>query len=135
MLRKHRQIKMQIQQLLDACLFCISFWLAWTVRANSDLIAFLGLPPVSSFETYFWLYLVLILSGPLVLEAQGFYDRPMLAPRQTGIWSLFKGCVLAGVGLIMALYFFRVELARSVAVLFGAISFLLIFMKEELLRL
>jgi exopolysaccharide biosynthesis polyprenyl glycosylphosphotransferase len=135
MLRKHRQIKMQIQQLLDACLFGISFWLAWTVRANSDLIAFLGLPPVSSFETYFWLYLVLILSGPLVLEAQGFYDRPMLAPRQTGIWSLFKGCLLAGVGLIMALYFFRVELARSVAVLFGAISFLLIFMKEELLRL
>src|SRR5260370_42330852 len=116
MLRRHRQIKMQIQQLLDACLFGISFWLAWTIRANPDLISFLGLPPVSSFEAYFWLYLVLILSGPLVLEAQGFYDRPMLAPRQTAIWSLFKGCLLAGVGLIMALYFFRVALARSVAV-------------------
>ena len=34
MLRRHRQIKMQIQQVLDACLFGASFWLAWILRAN-----------------------------------------------------------------------------------------------------
>ena len=28
MLRRHREIRMQIHQLMDACLFAISFWLA-----------------------------------------------------------------------------------------------------------
>src|SRR5579872_1172793 len=135
MLRRHRQIKMQIQQLLDACLFASSFWLAWVLRANPEIQMLLALPPVRPFEAYFWLYLVLIPAGPLVLEAQGFYDRPLLSPRQTAVWPLFKGCLLTTVGLIMVLFFFRLELARSVAVLFGIISFVLIFAKEELVRL
>jgi exopolysaccharide biosynthesis polyprenyl glycosylphosphotransferase len=134
MLRRHRQIKMQIQQLLDALLFAASFWLAWVLRANPDIMQLLGLDPVSSFSAYYVLYLMLIPAGPLVLEAQGFYDQPLLSPRRTALWSLFKGCLFTTIGLIMALFFFRLELARSVAVLFGIISFLLIFFKEELVR-
>jgi len=135
MLRRHRQIKMQIQQLLDAVLFGLSFWLAWNLRANPDLRAFFGLPAIGTFQAYFWFYVVLIVAGPLVLEAQGFYERSLLSPRQTAIWPLFKGCLLATVGLIMGLFFWRLDLARSVAMLFGAISFVLIFLKEELVRL
>ncbi|MDB6017744.1 MAG: exopolysaccharide biosynthesis polyprenyl glycosylphosphotransferase [Pedosphaera sp.] len=134
MLRRHRQIKMQIQQLLDACLFAASFWSAWLLRANPDVMSFFSLAPVSPFEAYFWLYLILIPASPLILEAQGFYDRPLLAPRRVVVWPLFKGCLVATIGLIMVLFFFRLELARSVAVLFGIISFLLVLLKEELLR-
>jgi len=135
MLRRHRQIKMQIQQLLDAILFGLSFWLAWNLRANPDLRGFFGLPPIGTFQAYFWFYVVLIVAGPLILEAQGFYERSLLSPRDTAIWPLFKGCFLATVGLIMGLFFWRLDLARSVAMLFGAISFVLIFLKEELVRL
>lgn len=135
MLRRHRQIRMQIQQLLDACLFGLSFWLAWLLRANPDIIDFFRLDPVRPFGAYFWLYLTLILAGPLVLEAQGFYDLPLLAPRRTAAWPLFKGCLLATAGLIMVLFFFRLELARAVAILFGIVSFVLVFLKEELVRM
>ena len=38
MLRRDRQIRMQIHQLMDACLFALSFWLAYKVRSNEDLI-------------------------------------------------------------------------------------------------
>lgn len=134
MLRRHRQIKMQILQVLDAVLFGISFWLAWALRADPDIIEFFRLPGVHSFDAYFWFYLLLIICGPLVLEAQGFYDRPLLAPRQFVLWKLFKGCFLTTVLLIIALYFFRVDLARGTAVLFGSLSFLLIYIKEELVR-
>ncbi|MDB6125905.1 MAG: exopolysaccharide biosynthesis polyprenyl glycosylphosphotransferase [Pedosphaera sp.] len=134
MLRRDRQIKMQIQQLLDALLFAVSFWLAWIFRANPDVMQFFGLSPVSPFTSYYLLYLVLIPTGPLVLEAQGFYDQPMLSPRRTAVWPLFKGCLFTTVGLIMILFFFRLELARSVAILFGFISFSLIFLKEEFVR-
>ncbi len=126
---------MQIQQVLDACLFGASFWLAWILRANPDVIDFLNLNQVHPFANYFWLYLLVILAGPLVLEAQGFYDRPMLSSRRAAAWPLFKGCLMATVALIMVLFFFRLELARAVAMLFGMISFLLILAKEELMRL
>ena len=128
---------MQIQQMLDACLFGVSFWLAWTIRADPDVIDFLRLPPIGSFDTYIWLYLVLILTGPLVLESQGFYDRPMLSTRRSALWPLFRGCLLTTVGLIILLYFFfRLEpLPRGVAILFGITSFVVISVKEEILRL
>ena len=50
------------------------------------------------------------------------------------LWSLFKGCLVATVALIIVLYFLQVELARAVSLLFGAISFVLILVKEEVLR-
>ncbi|HWF20357.1 MAG TPA: sugar transferase, partial [Verrucomicrobiae bacterium] len=134
MLRRNRQIKMQIFQVLDAILFGLSFWLAWFLRSNPDIIDLFNLKPVHSFDAYFWLYLLLIIGGPLVLEAQGFYDRPLLSPRRQIIWPLFKGCLVTTVALIMVLFFFRVELARGVAVLLGGISFVLIYIKEELVR-
>ena len=135
MLRRHRQIKMQIQQLLDACFFGVSFWFAWMIRSNPAVIQFFRLDSVSAFDAYFWLYVLLILTAPLVLEAQGFYDRPLLAPRRVYFWPLFKGCLITTVGLIQVLYFFRLQLARSVAVLLGGISFVLVFLREEVVRL
>src|SRR5580704_3178562 len=109
MLRRNRQIKMQIQQMLDACLIGVSFLLAWAIRSNTDVIQALGLPPITWTETYFWLYLVLILAGPLVLETQGYYDRALLSTRRAALWPLFRGCLLTTIGLVMILFFFRME--------------------------
>src|SRR5579862_9382830 len=102
MLRRHRQIKTQIQQVLDAVLFGFSFWLAWVLRADPRIIEFFRLgEPLKPFDTYFWLYLVVIFVGPLILEGQGFYDRPVIAPRRTALWALFKGCLFTTIGLII----------------------------------
>jgi exopolysaccharide biosynthesis polyprenyl glycosylphosphotransferase len=135
MLRRNRQIKMQIQQMLDACLFGISFLLAWGIRSNSDIIQALNLPAISWTETYLWLYIVLIVAGPLVLETQGYYDRALLSTRSTALWPLLRGCLLTTIGLVMILFFFRMDFPRGVAVLFGAVSFSVIVLKEEILRL
>jgi exopolysaccharide biosynthesis polyprenyl glycosylphosphotransferase len=136
MLRRDRQIKMQLQQMLDACLFGGSFMLAWAIRSNAGLTNAFSWKVVTWSEPYIWLYVVLMVAGPLVLEAQGFYDRTVLSPRRTAVWPLFRGCVLTTVGLITVLYFFQLEqFPRWVAILFGFISFLLILAKEEAIRL
>lgn len=135
MLRRQRYIKMQIQQLLDAFIFALSFWVAWQLRADEDVQVFLGLKAVAPFGSFFLPYILLIPAGPLVLEAQGFYDQPLLAPRRSKVWTLFKGCFLTTIGLILVLFFFRMNLARSVTILFGFISFVFLYVKEELLRL
>ncbi len=134
MLRRDRLIRMQVHQLMDACLFAVSFWLAYVVRSDPRVIEFFRLDEVSPFEAYVWLYLILIPAAPLILEAQGFYNRPILCSRYTTAWLLFKGCLFTTLGLILALFLFHSGIARLVTVLFGAISFLLLFSKEELLR-
>lgn len=134
MLRRDRQIRMQIHQLMDACLFALGFWLAYVLRSNPDIIHLLGLPPINKFEDYVWLYIIVIPAAPLILEAQGFYNRPTLCSRRTTAWLLFKGCLITALALILVLFFFRMVIGRMVIVWFGFVSFALVFAKEQLLR-
>ena len=133
MLRRDRLLRMQIHELMDACLFAVGFYLAYVLRSDDDIVKLLHLPEVATFDNYVWLYLVLIPAAPMVLEAQGFYNRPLLCSRATTAWMLFKGCLFTTLGLILALFLFRVEIARWVPIWFGCISFVLVFAKEEIL--
>src|SRR5260221_5610435 len=56
MLRRYREIRMQIHQLMDACLFSVAFWLAYELRTSVEVADFLGrAPESSSFDSYVWL--------------------------------------------------------------------------------
>src|SRR5215510_6836132 len=129
MLRRDRQIRMQIQQFMDACLIALGFWLAYVLRSNPGVIDLLNLPPVNEFSDYKWLYIILIPAAPLILEAQGYYNRPILCSRRTTAWLLFKGCFITALVLILALFFFRLVIARAVIVWFAFVSFALVFTK------
>src|SRR5258706_11784924 len=95
MLRRDLQVRMQIHQLMDACLFAVSFWLAYELRANRAIIELLGLQPFDvPFDSFAWLLVLLVPAAPLILEAQGFYTRPLLCPRRTTVWQLLKGCAV-----------------------------------------
>jgi len=133
-LRRDRQIRTQVQQILDATLFALSFWLAYKLRADPDVMDLLNLDPIGGFEAYAWLYLVLIPVAPLVLEAQGFYQRPLVCSRLTTAWQLFKACLLTSVALIIGLFIHRMQIARWVPFWFGFISFCAVFAKEELFQ-
>ena len=108
MLRRDKLIRMQIHELLDACLFAVAFWLAYELRSNDQIIEWFGMDPVSPFEKYVWLYLVLLPAAPMVLEAQGFYNRPILCSRLTTAWLLLKGCSIVSLGLVVSPIHFSV---------------------------
>ncbi len=136
MLRRDRLVRMQIHELLDACLFALGFWLACVLRSDPDLMELFGLVPLNpqTAPQYVWLYLVVIPCAPMVLEAQGFYNRPILCPRFVTGWLLFKGCLFTALLLILVVYTFQMVIARGVIVWFAIISFGLVFIKEELLQ-
>src|SRR6185436_19539157 len=135
MLRRDRQIRMQIHQLMDACLFALSFWLAYRLRSNPQVIELFGMAPIEvSFKDFAWILVVLIPAAPLILEAQGFYERPLLCSRFTTGWQLFKACFITTIGLILVLFLSRMMIARTVPFWFGATSFALVFLKEEVFR-
>jgi len=134
MLHRDRQVHRQVHQVLDAVLFALSFWLAYQLRANSNVIDLFNLKVIHPFEAYKWLYLLLIPAAPLILEAQGFYQRPLFCSRRSTAWMLLKGCLLTSLVLILALFLSRAVVARGVVICFGFVSFGVVFAKEELLR-
>ena len=146
MLRRQQQIRNHIQRLLDAGLFALGFWLAYWLRTNEALLCELGLrilgmfggakdiseiEPFREFLPFFFLTIPLSL---ILLQTQGFYSRPLLASRRFTAWQLLKVCVLITVGLILTVFLAKAQLARAVFILFGAFSFILVFVKEEILQ-
>ena len=137
MLRRDRQIRTQIHQLADACLFALSFWAAYVLRANPQISAWMHLTPIpdDAFNGVIWLYVALMPAGPFILESQGFYNRLPLCPRREILWPLLKGCLITTIGLVLVMYAFHVTSPRAVMTFFGFISFSLVYLKEESLRL
>jgi exopolysaccharide biosynthesis polyprenyl glycosylphosphotransferase len=140
MLQRDRHFRTQIHQLTDACVFAASFWLAYFLRGNEALSASIGLDPTikpgGAFASVVWLYFALVPAAPLVLESQGFYNRPMLGSRAAMFWPLLKGCFILTIGLVLLLFMFKQSNSapRGVMIYFGVISFCLVWLKEELLR-
>jgi exopolysaccharide biosynthesis polyprenyl glycosylphosphotransferase len=69
------------------------------------------------------------------LEGQGFYSRSVLTSRRVKYWQLLKSCAFMVLGLILALYFSRAlvsGIARWIPLWFGAISFILVVIREEI---
>ena len=118
-------------------MFTASFWLAYLLRGNEALSALLGLEAIGpgAFNSVVWLYFALVPAAPLVLESQGFYNRPMLGSRTAMFWPLLKGCFILTIGLVLLLFMFREMVPRVTMVYFGLIGFGFVWLKEELLRL
>jgi exopolysaccharide biosynthesis polyprenyl glycosylphosphotransferase len=138
MLRRDRQIRIQIHQLVDAVLFGASFWIAYALRVNPQIVAWLHLPPLTNqlldAPKLVWLYAALIPVGPLILESQNFYNRPVFCSRWAILWPLLKGCVITSIGLVLVMWMFKFLTPRGMIGFFGVISFGLIYVKEEAVR-
>ena len=136
MLRRDRQLRTQVYQLKDAALFGLALWLAHFIRAHTPAqILWWQFPTIEPFEEFVWIYLVIIPGVPLILESQGFYQRPLFASRRETAWILLKSCILVSLGVILPIFLFKFTLARAVIVLFGIFSFALVLINEELLRI
>jgi exopolysaccharide biosynthesis polyprenyl glycosylphosphotransferase len=139
MLRRDRQIRTQFHQLADACLFAASFWVAYALRLDPQIVAWLHLPAIGDqtidAQKLVWLYAALIPAAPLILESQNFYNRPAFCPRAAILWPLFKGCIITSIGLVLVMWAFRFVTPRGMMVFFGVISFSAVYLKEELVRL
>ncbi len=118
---------------MDACIFALSFWVAYMLRTNPDVMDLFGMKAVPEFSNFVWLYLILIPAGPMVLEAQGYYNRPLLCARPLTAWILVKGCAIVSLGLVVALFFFQINFPRSVIIWFGFVSFFFLSIKEEVM--
>jgi exopolysaccharide biosynthesis polyprenyl glycosylphosphotransferase len=134
MLQRQRQFITQVHRFVDAGLAGFAFWLAHWVRDMGYLTEVLQRDDIFPFSDYAWLLLVIIPAAPFILQAQGYYDRPLMASRRRICSQLFWGSVWTVVLLVLISFFFRMQPARGVILLFGPVSFLLLLAKEEVIR-
>lgn len=135
MLRRQREIRAQVQKLLDMALFGLALWFTHYLRANWVRISVLGgTPDIPPFEEYIWIFLISVFVAPIILGAQGFYRRPLLVKRRVTAWQLFKAAFIAELVLVSIVFVMKDNPARSVIILFGPVCFSFMFLKEELLR-
>ena len=135
MLSRRHRIRTQISQLVDAALFAVSFWLAYRLRSDPDIVGSLHLDKVKPLGDYLPVFLLLVLSAPVLLETQGFYNRPLLPPRRLTLWLLLRGCWLAALAVVVVGFALRTPIARWMVFWFAGLSFLLVWAKEELVGL
>jgi exopolysaccharide biosynthesis polyprenyl glycosylphosphotransferase len=125
-----------VHQITDACIFAVSLWLAYVLRGNEGFSRIFGLDAISSdaFNQVLWLYLVIFPAAPLVLESQGFYNRPVVSSRTIVFWPLLKGCFILTISLVVLIFMFHQKppVPRGVMVFFGVVGFLMVWLKEEL---
>lgn len=143
MLQRDRQIRTQVHQFADACLFAASLWLACLVRSNETLTGWINLflpenmafkkVPVEMFENVRWLYIAVVLAAPLLLESQGFYNRSAVASRKVILMPLLRGSLLVTIGMVVLMFLFQESAPRGVAFIFIVISCSLVWLKEEIL--
>jgi exopolysaccharide biosynthesis polyprenyl glycosylphosphotransferase len=148
MLGRDRQLRTQVFQLKDAFMFMLALGVAHYLRSSFRLETLVGWLPwighglekmlsveIEPFAQFAWLFLLILPGGPLVLESQGFYNRPIFCSRYTTAWILLKSCTVVVLGVILVMFPFKATLSRAVIILFGPISFSLLFLSEELMRL
>lgn len=137
MLRRQKQLQIQIQKLFDGLLFGLALWLAHYVRANFLRIEVLGgTEEIEGFlnTRWVWLSLFLIPVAPFILETQGFYTRLLVSRRRITFWQLTRTAFIGAIVLISLLFLLKELRARSVVFLFIPSVVLLVGAKEELRR-
>lgn len=121
---------MRLLQVADGGLFALALWVAYLLRVTGvDWFRWQALEPGAG---YLWLAPVVAVLGPLVLAGQGFYESPRPPHRLRALFALLRSCSFTVVGLILLLFLLRLQIARSVIILVGAIGGPLVYLRYEL---
>jgi exopolysaccharide biosynthesis polyprenyl glycosylphosphotransferase len=132
MIARQQEIRLQLNQLIDAVLLGGVFWLCYSVR-HSDLLVLDSLTEIPTFEHFLWMMAVIMPFGPFLLELQGYYAHPL----EKTVWKSLQQIARAGIwlGLILggAVIFLRLSVpSRSVLILFCLAAPVALVFKERI---
>ena len=126
MLRNQRQIQTSINKVLDGFVFAISLWLAHSLRKVLHFEVFGGTAEIAPFNgAYVWISILLLFVAPFVLDTQGFYARSAWPSRAQTTWPLAKASLVISLLIITVLFAFKIQLTRSVILIFALLSIVL----------
>ncbi|MFM8809880.1 MAG: sugar transferase, partial [Chthoniobacterales bacterium] len=100
MISRRQEMALQINQILDGLILIGSLYIGYALR-RFQVIDFDFLPEIPSAESFIWLFVVIGLFGPLLLEMQGFYQYPLektvgRSLRQIAYAGVWLGLIIGG---------------------------------------
>ena len=132
MLARRQEISLEINQLIDAVILGVVFWLSYLLRSN-HLVVLDQIYDIPPFEEFYWLFLVVIVFGPFLLELQGYYNYPLEKTFAKSLGQLVRAGVWFGLVLAVSVIFFRLQVpSRSVLILFGILAPLALMVRERI---
>tara|TARA_Y100001968_G_scaffold26138_1_gene20383 strand:+ start:401 stop:1795 length:1395 start_codon:yes stop_codon:yes gene_type:complete len=132
MLRNQRRLQTGIHKVLDGGVFALGLWLAHVLRNALHFEVFGGTAQIAPFEgAYIWISILLLYLAPQVLDTQGFYARSTWPSRTQTVWPLVKASLLITLIIITVMFVFKIQLTRSVILIFAPLSVTLTWAKEE----
>lgn len=132
MIARKQEIRLQLNQLMDAVLLGGIFWLSYAVRHNG-VVVLDSISEIPTFEYFLWMLAVIMPFGPFLLELQGYYTYPL----EKTLWKSLDQIMRAGIWLVViigaAVIFLRLEVpSRSVLILFCLLAPVALLAKERL---
>jgi exopolysaccharide biosynthesis polyprenyl glycosylphosphotransferase len=133
MLARRQELNTQIQQVLDAILLAATLYLAHTLRIHSTEWFNLT-KSIDPLGNYSWLFIVVMLFGPILLDLQGFYESPINKTKGKSFVQIVRAMVYLSIIVSGCVIFLRLPLvARSVPLLFMGLATATLLAKERLI--
>ena len=133
MLARRQELNTQIQQLIDSFLLGFSLYLAHTLRDHSTNWFDLH-KSIDPFGNYWWLVIVIMIFGPILLDLQGFYESPIDKTRGKSFAQVMRAMIYLSIIVSACVIFLRLPLAnRSVPLLFIGIGTGILLVKERII--
>jgi len=133
MLARRQELNTQIQQLIDSFLLGFSLFLAHTLRDQSTSWFDLH-KSIDPFGNYWWLVIVIMIFGPILLDLQGFYESPIDKTKGKSFAQVMRAMIYLSIIVSACVIFLRLPLAnRSVPLLFIGIGTGILLVKERII--
>jgi exopolysaccharide biosynthesis polyprenyl glycosylphosphotransferase len=133
MLARKQELNTQILQVADALLLAFSLLVAYGVRLHSSITS-LESKQVDPLPNYYWLLIVVVLFGPILLEIQGFYQSPVNRTKWKTLEQIARAMFVLSIVVGACVVFLKLPLYnRTVPVFFVLITTFLLLVKEQIM--
>lgn len=133
MSQRKLEISIQLNQLTDALLLGLTFWISYLLRKDGFFILD-SLHEVPDFVHFLWILAILMPFGPFFLELHGFYNHPLEKTAARSLEQVLRAAVWVVVMIAAAAFLFRLNVpSRSVLLAFGVLAPIALVAKDRLL--
>jgi len=122
MLSRKQELSLQVNQIADGLILGALLYVSYALRYYR-IIDFDVLPEIPPLEGFIWMFIVVILFAPLLLEMQGFYQYPLEKKLRRSLEQIAAAGFWLGLILGACVIFLRLGIpSRSAFVLFILLS-------------
>lgn len=130
---RKQEFNLQFNQMLDAVLLVICFWLAHVLRYDGTEWFELD-RPIGKFDEFRWMLFVIMPFGPIILDMQGYYSHILQKTVRKSLMQILNSAFWLCLLLAVCVIFLRLEVpSRAVLIIFGVMVVAVLLIRERIM--